>query len=194
MRNNRSHSKGATDLAQTLYWFLALFNIAFFKQQPVQEPVIVFENNRVKSLGHHPVKGRNKNQGDAAIYRVNPNMNLPGILSSILHLMVHTWQEQYGTPGRSWFHNHQFRKKIGKIGIRCDPAGHHLGLGDPFVFILKKHGVDFVDQSSTGDAGAPELHTGSKLIKWSCRCTNVRVAVNFKAVCLKCGQVFKTAT
>jgi hypothetical protein len=35
----------------------------------------------------------------------------------------------------------------------------------------------------------------SKLKKWSCGCTNIRVAVKeFEAKCLKCGNVFELAS
>ena len=40
-------------LSSELYWWTAFFNIAFFKTQPVEMPVISFEKKSVKNQGHY---------------------------------------------------------------------------------------------------------------------------------------------
>jgi hypothetical protein len=66
------------------------------------------------------------------------------------------------------------------------------------VTLLKGQGVEFVDvDQSDGVIILPPTvkpKGKSKLKKWSCGCTNIRVAVKeFEAKCLKCGREFELA-
>jgi hypothetical protein len=45
-------------LAQELYWWVHLFQAAFFKDTPVHLPALTFEKTRVNTLGHYRI-GRN---------------------------------------------------------------------------------------------------------------------------------------
>jgi hypothetical protein len=110
--------------------------------------------------------------------------------------MTHSWQAMYGKPSKSWFHNKQFQSKMLESGIFCNSQGCHLGVGDPFVSLLKKHGVVFNHALDVG--GIIKISPNSKpkgkskLKKWSCGCTNIRVAVRqLQAKCLKCGNKFE---
>ena len=59
MENEKSVSDWELNsLALELYWWVDLFNIAFFKERPVPVPAISFERTNVNNLGHHVV-GRN---------------------------------------------------------------------------------------------------------------------------------------
>jgi hypothetical protein len=183
-------------LVYEIYWFMDFFNIAFFKIHRGCAPILSFEMNRGKSLGHYPVQGKTSTKGkDVNIYKINPYQELWEILATVLHLMVHTWQNHRGQSNKSWFHNTEFRAKMAEFGIRCNKNGCHTGLGDPFVFLLKKHGVVFADKQDLNGIIRVQprctLKGNSKLKKWSCGCTNVRVAVNLEAQCLKCGKKFE---
>lgn len=180
-----------------LYWCFDLFNIAFFKLQQVPAPVLSFENNRNKSLGHYPVAGNAHSDGmPVTIYRINPQKDLGEILATILHCMVHSWQNRYGKPSQSWFHNKEFRLKMHDCGILCNPKGCHLGIKDPFLSILNNQGIP-INQSAE-ENGIIKLMPesakkgNSKLKKWSCGCTNVRVGVKEVRIrCLKCRNEFE---
>ena len=181
-------------LIYELYWFIDFFNIVFFKGSPVSEPVFSFEINREKSLGHYPAKGKGYIR-DTFIYKINPNQPFWQILITILHLMIHSWQGRYGRPSKGWFHNKEFREKMAECGIDCNPKGCCTGIGDPFVFLLNKHGVIFGNNQHLKKI----MHTlngckpngKSKLKKWSCGCQNARVGrKTFVATCNRCGNKF----
>jgi hypothetical protein len=185
-------------LAGELYWWVAFFNIIFFTNQPVPVPVIAFKKNRITTRGHYRSKHNGFGIKDTLVLNRNHlDQPLWVTLATVLHELTHAWQAQCGTPSNSWFHNQEFRQKLAHCGITCDTKGHHTHLDDPFVFLLQKHGISF---SGRNDAQPrmtpmPRRRGQSKLKKWSCGCTNVRVAVrDFKAQCLKCNNRFKRIT
>jgi hypothetical protein len=70
-----------------------------------------------------------------------------------------------------------------------------IGGGDPLVFLLKKHGVisNYVMAPDGIIKATPIVKPkgNSKFKKWTCGCTNVRVAVkDFETKCLKCCREF----
>jgi len=187
------------ELARELYWWVDFFNIALFKNQSVPVPAISFEKTRVTNLGHYII-GRNAFGIKENININSAHLNRPlwDILTTLLHEMVHSWQTLYGKPSNSWFHNKEFQLKILEFGIICNSKGCHHGIGDPFVFLLKKHNVIFnhaIEPDPDGVIKIPPIvkpKGNSKLKKWTCGCTNIRVAVKeFEAKCLKCGNKFE---
>jgi hypothetical protein len=187
-------------LVYEIYWFIDFFNTVFFNPIPVSVPILSFEVNRRKSLGHYPVEGKAHAGGkDINIYKINPHQNLREILTTLVHLMVHSWQDHHGQSCKGWFHNKEFRAKMAEIGILCNKNGHHTDLGDPFVFLLKKHGVSLGSNSIVNGLIkiSPKQNPKgkSKLKLWRCGCRkpiNVRVAVkNFEAICLQCENKFE---
>jgi len=187
-------------LSSELYWWIAFFNTAFFKNQPVPMPILSFEKKSVKNLGHYQ-KERN---GFGLKENININQCHLGrplweILVILIKAMCDSWQNLYGKPSGSWFHNKEFRNKMAETGIVTDNRGRHLRVGDPFVFLLEKHGIDFgcpkSSERSIKVAREHEPKGKSKLKKWTCGCTNIRVAVSdLEAKCLKCGNMFEMVT
>ena len=131
-------------LSCELYWWTEFFNIAFFKTQPVKMPVLSFEKKSVRNLGHY-VKQRNGFglKENININRCHLDRPLWEILAVLIHEMCHSWQNLYGNPSTSWFHNKEFKLKMSEIGIVTDNRGRHLKVREPFVFLLEKHGIDF---------------------------------------------------
>lgn len=193
------------DFAWELQWWIDFFNIAFFKDQPLPMPVLTFEKANVRSLGHYRI-GLNdwavKNQINLnKIYLDRP---LYEILATLIHEMVHLWEYTHVEEGRrtkSWYHPKAFRNKMEEIGIATDKTGCHVYVGNPFFDLIIQHGVTPPINELQKMCGIkPRRFTikkkrgSSKLKKWSCGCTNVRVAVKeFHAVCMKCGNMFKKA-
>ncbi len=192
-------------LVNELYWFVDLFQIVFFKDQPVPIPALTFEKTRVNNLGHYRI-GRN----DWAV-REQINLNrlylyrpLWSVLATLLHELVHSWEFTYVPQEKrtkSWYHSKAFRDRMAEFGILCNHNGNHAGLDykGKFVLTLKQHAVAF-DGLCMGNASAgivpidtkPKAKGSSKLKKWSCGCQNVRVGKSeFEATCDLCGNKFE---
>ena len=192
---------GLNDLAWTLYWFVDFFNIAFFKDQPVPIPALTFERTRVNNLGYYRI-GFN----DFAV-RDQINLNnlylscpLNETLQTLVHEMVHSFEHIYipeKKRTKNWFHTKAFRAKLEKIGILSDERGCHFAVGDPFVHLLRQHGVSFKEakRDANGFILIPpktKPKGKSKLRKWSCGCQNARVGRKaFEAICKICGKEFE---
>ncbi len=187
------------ELVGELSWWVSTFQIMFFKNQPIPTPMLTFEKTRVNTLGSHRTRSDNGTaRGQINLNGLHLDRPLWSILNTLLHEIVHLWEHTYVDAERrtkNWYHSKAFREKMLKIGIITDTKGCHIAVTDPFVFFLKKHGVE-VPLPANGDGTVqlpPLMKTKgqSKLKKWSCGCTNVRVAVrNFQARCLKCQNRF----
>jgi hypothetical protein len=131
------------------------------------------------------------------------------VLGTLLHELLHAWQEVHGNPSRTDHHNLEFRRKAAELGLLIDRQGvtDYL-LDSPFMDFLRGHGIATPTEADEEQDAArgigrvrsvggtvPRLAGKSKLIKWSCGCTNVRCAkADFQALCLKCGQRFMRAS
>jgi hypothetical protein len=113
------------------------------------------------------------------------------VLGTLLHELLHAWQQAHGTPGRRNHHNAEFRAKALELGLivdRCGVTGY--AADSPFKALLRRMHVVVPEEESVPTMRRPRGE--SKLKKWSCGCTNVRVAVaDFRAMCLKCGNEFR---
>ena len=187
-------------LSSELYWWSEFFNIAFFKTQPVKKPIISFEKKSVKNRGHY-MNGRNGFgiKENININRCHLDRPLWEILSTLLHEMCHSWQNQHGKPSISWFHNKEFKFKMANMGVVPNDKGHHIWVADPFVFFLEKHGIKFrYPRNSEGIIKVPQenkLKGKSKLKKWKCLCgQTARVGrEEFYAICTLCEGEFVLA-
>lgn len=110
-------------------------------------------------------------------------------LGTLLHELIHAWQQANGDRGKNGTHNRQFRDKARSLGLLIDTRGvTEYAPESPFTRILEQHGIAISTRLATP---AKRRQGHSKLRKWRCDCTNVRVGVlDFYAQCLKCGQVF----
>jgi hypothetical protein len=190
-------------LAWELYWFVDLFNIAFFKGEPVPTPVLTFERSRVNSLGYYRIGFNDfavKNQIN--LNRIYLDRPLYETLQTLVHEMVHSWEHIYVPEEKrtkNWYHTKAFRTKLAGIGILTDEKGCHLGIGDPFAHLLRQHAVSLNGEKRNlkGLILIPPTKKPkgkSKLKKWSCGCQNVRVGKSeFYATCNLCGNRFEIA-
>ncbi len=204
MENEKNVSDWSLNtIAWELYWWVDFFNTAFFRDQPVSVPVISFEKGNINSLGHYVI-GRNAFgvKENININHVHLSRPMWDVLATLLHEMVHSWEHTHleqEQRTRNWHHKKGFQVKLLESGIVCNERGDHLGVGDPFVFMLRKHGVSFnlpCYEARDGFLRIPPKKKPkgtSKLKKWSCGCTNVRVATELEARCLKCSNRFELA-
>ena len=184
-------------LVSELYWFVDLFNIVFFKDTPVPIPALSFERSRVNTMGWYRI-GRNdfavKDQIN--LNRLYIDRPLCETLGTLIHEMIHSYEYIYVEENKrtkSWYHTNAFRSKLKECGIHTDDRGCHVAIGDPFKYILQRHGVSFNHNNMVQKGGLvlippkPKKKGKSKLKKWSCGCQNVRVGKQtFEATCDIC--------
>jgi hypothetical protein len=141
---------------------------------------------------------------------VPPPEQLTGIdrgnlLGTLLHEQFHLLQELTGIPGRNNYHNSEYRATTERFGLLVDHRGHQEYANDSlFLDLFTEYRVELPFQvrakraRTLGENPPPvpppqKLHGQSKLRKWSCGCTNVRVGVAiFHARCTRedCGKPY----
>lgn len=193
-----------SNLSEQLYTWFDIFNEQFFENK-LKIPVVSFQRKRVNNLGHFVV-GRNSlglkwNININAYYK---DLALIDTLATLLHEMIHQWQQEFGkkkgSNNNNNYHNVEFRKKARLMGIPNNQSGIILDYKSPFLTLIKSYGIslksqllsDHKDGKEKADAFKLTRKRGmSKLKKWSCGCTNVRVAIaDFRAKCLKCNNEY----
>lgn len=133
-------------------------------------------------------------KGEIAINKKHLDRKFWLVLRTLLHEMIHAWQQNFGKPSCGNYHNKQFRQKAAELGIVVNDKGHTDCLENSlFLNLLKTHNVDFdVDSESKYTKETVNIKRVSKLKKWSCGCSNIRVAKSkFEAKCLLCGGNFE---
>lgn len=187
-------------LAWTLYWFIDFFNTVFFKDQPVPVPALTFEKTRVNNLGYYRIGFNDFAVKDQInLNKLYISRPLNEVLQTLVHEMTHSWEYIYVPEEKrtkNWYHTKGFRQKMAAIGIMTNPKGVHMAVGDPFVFLLRQHGVSFdtpLDPNGFIIIPPKKKAKGkSKLRKWSCGCQNVRVGKSeFEATCDLCSNKFE---
>lgn len=63
------------------------------------------------------------------------------ILRTLLHELVHLWQQYHGKPSRGNYHNAEFRAKALACGLIVSPRGCTSGHTQVFTAVLAKHGI-----------------------------------------------------
>ena len=182
-------------LSEQLYTWFDRFNQRFFDGK-LQIPAISFQATRINTLGHYVIDRNGFGlKWNININRLYVDRPLMGILGTFLHEMIHEWQEEFGKrKSRSHYHNVEFRKKSMEFGIPSNEYGATIGYRNPFVALLREHGVDAEITIGPDVPLLIPIQGKSKLKRWSCGCTNVWVAVkDFQAKCLKmdCGYEFE---
>lgn len=191
-----------SEITQTLYIKFELFNKEFFNDS-LTIPVISIERMAITTLGQYYIE-RNGFGANNHI-KISRHIVIKGeptivILSILLHEMIHQWQHEVRKIKINNYRNYhdvEFRLKASNLGIPCDQSGHTIEIrqDSPFVNFLRKNGlfegtVGFVfNKAENADSNVEKV--GSKLKKYSCGCTNIRVASkDFKAKCLNCFNEF----
>lgn len=118
------------------------------------------------------------------------------VYGTLLHELLHSWQQRHGRPGRRNYHNREFRDAARRLGLQVSPAGvTEYPAGDtPFARLLLQHGVSC--SATSGTAAPSPRRPGSKLRLYQCPCgVKVRIGrAQFRARCLDCGGLFAPPT
>lgn len=113
------------------------------------------------------------------------------VLSTLVHEMVHCWQEEYGEPGRGNYHNQQWADKMESLGLMPSSTGAPGG---------KRTGDSMTHYVIDGGAFDRAFHAmpGEYLLPWMCREDGTqpkkprhpakpRTASKVKYTCATCG-------
>ena len=191
----RDHELTARDwpwaeLVSTLHAWMERFNVEF--KLDIEIPAIQVEALPFRTLGTYR-SGRNgfALKDEITINARRVQRPLGRILATLLHELLHEWQDKHGRPGKRNYHNIEFRAKARSLGLIVNRRGHTQVVAGHFTDILNKHGIGF-EPTPTPSVELPVTVNGpgSKLKKWSCGCTNVRAAVELKALCGRCRRWF----
>lgn len=118
------------------------------------------------------------------------------VLGTLLHELLHLWQQAHGEPSNSNYHNKQYQEKALSLGLVVDRWGHtrYTPQNSPFLNVLTKYGVKAPEIPALDEQ---QMLVGrlnsSKLKLWQCTCpVRVRVARDaFRAKCLVCSSLFR---
>lgn len=181
------------DLAADLQTWVGRF-VCEFKLE-IGTPALAFERLRANRLGHFR-PGRNgfglRDEIAVSIDQLGWR-NRWQALGTLLHELLHSWQQEHGIPGKRNYHNQEFRKKAEELGLQVDARGVTTYVqGDtPFFLLLRRHGVEIPD---VPERALGRRHRGSSKLKlWQCACgVKVRVGrAELRARCLDCNCDFE---
>lgn len=124
------------------------------------------------------------------------------LAGTVLHELLHAWQEVHGKPGKRNYHNREFQRKAAELGLIVSPQGYQQYEppgNSPFFALLDKYGVHVPSLSEPDRLLGHRKQAGnSKLKLWECGCqppVKVRVGIKtFEAQCLICGCNFENAS
>lgn len=180
-----------SERARELYNFFEIFNQEFFEGR-LPTPVVSFRHDRVTRLGSY-YTGRNEFAVKDQINLNSQHLERPKYqaLATLLHEMIHEWQDYSGKHSSGYYHNKQFQTKSRELGIPCNAKGQTTGITDPFVEVCRRYGIEVSEQAIKEFKPIERSRGTSKLRKYSCGCTNIWAATRVHAMCKLCGGEFK---
>ena len=124
------------------------------------------------------------------------------VLSTLVHEMVHLWQECFGAPGRGRYHNLEWANKMLEIGLRPiangneqkmtgDKVTHRIvdgGLFDTCYGKLRSQG--FVLRWVSKPVLSISAQSVRSKVKYSCLCSNIWGKPGLSVGCIICGCNF----
>lgn len=186
------------ELAEFLDRWARTFIAEFRLEIPV--PPLNIEWLPARRLGHYRPRNGFGLRGEVAINVRYLGLGRAEMLDTLLHELIHLWQDRHGRPGRNNYHNGQFRAKARELGLNVDDRGRTAGpSGGPFTDLLARHGIEVAARFP----GPMPVKTKTKLRLWVCGCSpaaggngrptqRARIGRGeFFAVCPFCEQPFR---
>lgn len=124
------------------------------------------------------------------------NREVPEVVATLIHEMVHLANLHKGVRDCTGhqYHNKRFRNLAEQVGLVVEKVPSRgyawTRLGDELAQWVEDQHPDpkafALHRVQEDRTPAP-----TKMKKWSCGCTNVRCAVDLRAICEKCGTNFQ---
>lgn len=183
--------------------FFAHFNRKLYKGKLPQPVITIQTAGRKPYLGWFRAdswKDKKKEVPEINITAEEMNRAPEAILETLIHEMVHldNWMNNIKDVSSNQYHNKNFLRGCEEVNLICERGNHgwnSTSLSPELRRIIRagKPRKSAFKTFRVADGGA-KTGSGSKLIKWTCGCTNVRVAVpDFDATCNACGNEFSEA-
>ena len=119
------------------------------------------------------------------------------IIETAIHEVVHLWchSQEIKDCSSSGRHNREFKRHAELLGLVCaQPTGWRgYAYTSASPELLARMAGDLrpdVAKFALFRLMEPSGHSPTKMLKWSCGCTNVRCATQLEATCDRCGNVF----
>jgi hypothetical protein len=132
------------------------FNKTLFESK-LKPCLLVFREGKKRTglitLGHFAPHRWTKGEEHCHEISLNPDTLLRDFedtMSTLVHEMVHQWQQDHATPPRGGYHDRQWAKKMGEVGLIASDTGepggkqtgqrmtHYIERGGPFAAAFKK--------------------------------------------------------
>lgn len=132
-----------------LTYAYGFFNDRLF--QGALSPCLITMQRHKGAYGYFAARRFGERDGDGQVDEIalNPShfaeRSPTQILSTLVHEMVHKWQEEHGKPGRVAYHNKEWAGKMDEIGLTPSSTGqpggkrvgqkvsHYIAAGGPFA-------------------------------------------------------------
>lgn len=183
--------------------FFSVFNRKLYDGK-LPKPVITIQTTgRRRALGWFCANIWRAKEGEVPEINITAEelgRDVEDILETLLHEMVHldNWTQGISDCSVQQYHNKRFKVACDKIGLNCERTKHGWSLTSltpalkALIRAAKPQSAAFKMFRLSFLPGAKAASQGTRLKKWSCGCTNVRVAVaDFDAVCNNCGGHFE---
>lgn len=205
----------------TLYKWYDIFNTTMFSDASLPLPIIGFAAFNKKTLARYNIARneiglRNYISFNERHFNTAVGAWAYGLwsqLESLLHEMVHAWQQTYGVDKLDvakitarYTHNPEFIAKCESLGLHPRPrVGSHMRVADGwFADLMAEHGIPAPEGVPTESPGkynwwqmGQPWKTSNRAHKWQCPCGQiVRVTkADFPGcVCVSCGEPFVDMT
>jgi predicted SprT family Zn-dependent metalloprotease len=188
------------------------FNDQLFRKSLPQ--VLVTLHRKANSRGYFSPERFTKRRGKAVTHELalNPDTFLDRtdeqICSTLVHEMVHVWQQEEGKPSRTGYHNKEWAAKMKEVGLYPSTTGlpggkevgqrvtHYIVKDGPYAkgyAILKKSGFKLHWESAPAVFGTKPKPQSK--VKFTCpKCEmNVWGAPTVKVTCTECELEMEAA-
>ncbi|MFP4019787.1 MAG: SprT-like domain-containing protein [Bacteroidales bacterium] len=182
-------------------------------EDELPELLITFQRKaNTKGYYHKDKFASREGEGQISELALNPD-NFEGrsdieILSTLVHEMVHHWQNHFGRAGKGKYHNKEFANKMFEIGLQPTSDGtpqgkttgpkvtHLIIENGPFDLAAKKFLEEYqfkISWQSINEVKQKKKADPSK-VKFQCNCPHAVWGKIFSIiVCPNCMSVFKWA-